>query len=992
MPQAIAYIGAYLMLETSAMALGAFLLSNAAVIGTAAMLIGGLAYSSYKSRQAKEQARQQYNAAQMDRMANVVSTVAPRDLVLGRVRKAGAVFYRASTGANSQDLYLAIALAGHELDAIETIYLNDVAVSLDGAGYVTTAPYQSTATLTANGDGLSPTLPPNYVPGTLVTGTYGESSVERYSYQYTETTSHVRITKYLGAPGQAADPDLLAAFPSDWSANNTVAGVAYLVVRLKYSEAAFPSGVPNISAVVRGAKLYDPRSSLTAWSENPALMMRHVYAHPKLGKATVSAAEDARFAAAANACDTSTVYTVAGVAQPARALYQAALAAPFGSPAKDLLDDLAQAMGGSWAFAGGEFYLKPGSYSAPVMSLGDADLAVIQRNGASESQRPISIAVHKERAAKLNTLKPKIWDAAQDYKEVQLTPLASTALMARDGVELAQEVTMAAVGYAPQALHIAGIILRDARDPLVVELPFKLRAYPLELFDTVDLTLSRYGWTAKTFMVLGRSWSADGSISLTLKETSAAIVTMDAGFAAQGFASNTNLPSPWSVQGVSGLTVGSGTAELVRQLDGTVISRMRISWPQHGDIAVRQAGQIEVQYRNITSSGAWASLVVAGDETQVVTSEVADGETYQVRARARSAVTVSDWCSPVLHQVIGKTAPPATPSNVVVSREAVAWTPVTDADLAGYVLRAIPGAVANWGSGIALHTGVVTASPFSLANTRLYGVQTLMVAAIDTSGNLSGVVSAVYDFASASLTNLVDSYDYAANLYPGAVSGGAYSAGALRASAASTSDLYPLDELYGQADVYATSWQTLVYTSTAFAARYGGLVSLNAATSGSATLEYQLDGGSADSYALADTYASVDLYGSSNWAPWPGAVQVQRMQGLRWRITVAGGTAQGLISALSASHTMTGVRQTFAVRALAAGGSRLSPGAGSPAYSAWLQIQTVQATPVADGSGAVTAQVLEINPTAGPVVQLLNAAGASVAGTATIDIGGLVDD
>jgi len=237
----------------------------------------------------------------------------------------------------------------------------------------------------------------------------------------------------------------------------------------------------------------------------------------------------------------------------------------------------------------------------------------------------------------------------------------------------------------------------------------------------------------------------------------------------------------------------------------------------------------------------------------------------------------------------------------------------------------------------------------------------------------------------------VDAYDYAANLFPGSVSGGAYSSGALRASAASTSDLYVLSDLYNQADVYATSWQTMVYTSTAFVARYAGLVTLNASTSGSATIEYQTDGGSADAYALADSYASADMYGSSNWAAWPGALQVQRMQGLRWRITLASGTAQGLITGLSASHTMTGTRQTFAVRAIAAGGSRLAPGAGSPAYGAWVQIQTVQATPVADGSGATTAQVLEINPTAGPVVQLLNAAGTSVAGTATIDIGGLVD-
>jgi hypothetical protein len=189
------------------------------------------------------------------------------------------------------------------------------------------------------------------------------------------------------------------------------------------------------------------------------------------------------------------------------------------------------------------------------MALTDADLAVIQRDGASESQRPISISVHKERAQKFNTVKATIYDPAQDYKQSALTPLVGAALLARDGVELVQAVTMPAVNYAPQALHVAGIIMRDARDPLVVELPFKLRAYPLELFDTVSLTLSRYGWTAKTFMILGRQWASDGSIVLTLKETTAAIVTLDAGFAAQGFAANTALPTPWLVYPPSPLTL-----------------------------------------------------------------------------------------------------------------------------------------------------------------------------------------------------------------------------------------------------------------------------------------------------------------------------------------------------------------------------------------------------------------------------------------------------
>lgn len=766
---AVGFLAEYGILSAAtAFAIGSF----AATYGAAIMFVGALAYSASEARKAKSRAADQYNAAQVDRMASISSSVAPRELVLGRVRKGGAVFFKASTGGYQKDLYLAIALAGHEIDAVETIYLNDTPVTLDVDGFVTTAPYNATKTLsnTVYLAGITThTLPSTYVPGTatvgiasgpeeawvnkpftivgdLVTASEPNCSV---SYQYQEQASNVQIFTHLGQPGQVVDAALLAAFPAAWPSANVVDGVAYLVVKLTYSETSFPNGIPAITTVLRGAKVFDPRSATTAWSQNPALLMRHVYQHAKFGKATVSAAEDARIIAAANACDASTIYTVGGVAQPSRALYKADITAPFGTPARSLLDDLAQAMGGSWAHAGGELYLKPGTYTAPVIPLTDADLAVIKRDGASESQSPIKISTHRERANKFNTVKVTIWDQAQDYKQAALTPLVGSALLARDGAELVQEVTYPAIGYAPQALHVAGVMMRDARDPLTVELPFKLSAYPVELFDTVALTLARYGWAGKTFMVLQRSFSSDGSLSLMLKETTAAIVTMDAGFAAQGFAANTNLPEPWSVASVGALAVTSGTSELLKQADGTVVSRLRITWTQVPDQAVVQNGQVEVQYRRADSNGAWTSLVVAGNETSVATTDVQDGMGYIIRARAKTTIAVGDWGTQVAHTVLGKSEPPPPFDTFTVlvqpdgtrqfnfSYASVAAQPY---DWLGAEIRYVSGNVPSpdWGTMTPLQDGTTyhTSSPIEL-NAPLAGEYTFACRSLDTSGNLS---------------------------------------------------------------------------------------------------------------------------------------------------------------------------------------------------------------------------------------------------------------
>ena len=776
--EAIAYIGAEWLAGT---AIGASMMMAAETWASATILLGGLAYSSYKAKQADAAARDAWNAAQVDRLQTIQSTTAPRELVLGRVRKAGTVFFKASTGTNNQDLYLCIALAGHEIDAVEKIYLNDVQVTLDGSGNVNGAvdatgasiscPYTSSpsqlVTGTVNtGSGYTATIPAGAVnvTGSQVTGTgqdiqYAVATVTvvgttatsnvtdtTITYQYTPTSaSSVKINVHLGASGQTVDSDLHTAFPTDWPTTNVCQGIAYLVVRMLYSETAFPNGVPAVTAVIRGAKCYDPRTSSTAWTENPALMKRYVYTHPSFGQASsVTAAEDARITAAANVCDTSTAYTVAGVAQASRALFKASLDVPFGTAAQSVFDDLSQAMGGSWAFAGGELYMKAGVYTASVMSFTDADLAVIKRTGASEQQSPIGISVHKERQAKFNTVTATIWDEAQQWQQANLTPLVGSALVTRDGANIINAVTFAAISYAPQALHVAGIMMRDARDPLTVTLPFKLRAYPVELFDTVDLTLSRYGWSGKTFTVLGRTWSSDGSIQLTLKETSAAITTMDADFLAQGWAANTNLPTPWQVAAVTGLTLAAGTAELMYQGDGTIVSRMRVTWTQVADQAVVQNGNVEIQYRAADSSGPWASIIVPGAETQSMTSEVMEGVIYVVRARAKTSLAIGDWCGQLTCLILGKSDPPPNYDNFDITfgptgRRFVtfSYTSAEPLDLAGAHLRWTPGYVTTpaWSSMTATHDGILTAS-FDTDNGAA-GMYTFAICAVDTSGNES---------------------------------------------------------------------------------------------------------------------------------------------------------------------------------------------------------------------------------------------------------------
>lgn len=72
------------------------------------------------------------------------------------------------------------------------------------------------------------------------------------------------------------------------------------------AQGIFPGGLPNISAKVKGKKVYDPRDGLTKYTTNAALIQRDYLLMPKedggVGAEADEIDEDS-FIEAANICD-----------------------------------------------------------------------------------------------------------------------------------------------------------------------------------------------------------------------------------------------------------------------------------------------------------------------------------------------------------------------------------------------------------------------------------------------------------------------------------------------------------------------------------------------------------------------------------------------------------------------------------------------------------------------------------------------------------------
>ena len=318
----------------------------------AAALMAAGAGSNYAAgeagaRKAAQAARDAYNASLKNQAIMVRGSVAPSMAVYGRTRVSGPILYVESTGANDSVLWVVVGLCKHQIDAVEQIYFDNTPISIDGSGYVTTAPWSTNtanssaflvdhATIapgvytypltkgpsgsgivslgkTAAANGYTGEIPltygthyswsgPNIVLTSAVVSAYPGYIVNVF-YGYSNSNVLARVKIHLGTPSQAADPDLVGASAGLWTAAHQLKGCAYLVVRLQYDQNAFPTGIPNISATVRGKLVYDPRTSTTAWSNNAALCVRdYLTTGGGMGISTANI-DDASVIASANVCD-----------------------------------------------------------------------------------------------------------------------------------------------------------------------------------------------------------------------------------------------------------------------------------------------------------------------------------------------------------------------------------------------------------------------------------------------------------------------------------------------------------------------------------------------------------------------------------------------------------------------------------------------------------------------------------------------------------------
>lgn len=664
-----------------------------------------------KRDKGNNRARAAFNEAQKDRLQMVDLTPdMARSLCLGRVRYVEGVRRRWTSGTNSEKLTMLVSFAGHEIDAFEGWYIDDTPVTLDGSGYVQEAPWRTTANTPAQNTGTldgsgSLVIVLSHTPvGGTVTATWGTGNGDNsetgtcsvsmsgstatitggpagagvnVNYERSVATNYVRIRTYLGTDAQNVGDALDAEYPGKITATDRLAGIALGVVDLTFSPDVFPQGPPNITAVFRGAKCYDPRLDSTvaggsgshriatpstwAWTENSALhFLRYALwsGGLRLTAAQVAARTLADVAAAATRCDISTGFTLTkpdtSTSTVTLPRHRGAFTISSDADKRQVLDTICDAMAGEWAWDGPNLRVRAGMMASSVAAIDQTWLVQgVAAGGEDDSEPVITASQAISREQRVNRITGKCIDPDQRHQLLPYPAVSDTVLIAAKG-EKREEVDFPGVNHIAHAQHLASIEIRRRQAGTLMQLQCDARAELLELFDVVTLTVPDYGITAKTMEVVGTDMPMvpnDAVVGLMAREITAAIYDVTGTLAGRDPAPDSSLRAPWDVGTLGTLTVTSGTAAL---LDNSIVARAQVTWPAVTGEWIRNGGDIEIQFTRADEplpAGDWATWLEPGNSTKAVIPGLLAGRAYLFRGRLvqRLPLVRGPWSARSLH-------------------------------------------------------------------------------------------------------------------------------------------------------------------------------------------------------------------------------------------------------------------------------------------------------------------------------------------------------
>ena len=550
----------------------------------------------------------------------------PRQIVYGQIRVGGQIVYIQHSGTNNEFLHLVIVFAAHEIESFEEFWFNDFRAYQNGA----------------------------------VTSDW---------------TDYVTVTTFDGSQ-TTADATLVNAF-SEWTNDHVLNDMAYAHFKLKWDQDKFPQGVPNITAILKGRKVYDPRDSGhsatddTTWtySDNPALCARDYLVDKKYGLGEAhTLIDETTLIAAADLCDEDVALNGGGT----HTRYECNGVMNTDNQIKANIEQILAAMGGRLTYSGGKYFIDAAGYVAPTFEFTEADCVSDIQTQTKQSRRSV-----------YNGVKGIFVSEEKNYKVLDYPAQISSTYEAEDGDPIYLDMPLPFVTNNTQAQRLAKIALLKSRQQVVVTMTVNLKGLQVKVGDTIKLTNERLGYDEKIFEVIDYSLAITSggnlAVNLQLIETAAAIydwATSDE----QDFLSGGVLDL------YNGRTVDNVTSLAKSEIgllgpDGSVSTTVELTWTAPDDAFI---DFYKIRYNK---NGTTEYFHAETKEPRILLSGIDVTSNYDFRVQVQNLLGVTSTGTTLSNQQLdGDTTAPSPVTNVDITSGlknlTVQWTNPNDADFA----------------------------------------------------------------------------------------------------------------------------------------------------------------------------------------------------------------------------------------------------------------------------------------------------------------------
>ncbi len=320
---------------------------------------------------------------------------------------------------------------------------------------------------------------------------------------------------HAGADAQAVDAELDSVF-SAYDSDTVGRGVAYLVLKLTYDPDVYPMGIPTITAIVKGNKVWDPRGTPAwAYSDSPALCILDYLTSKRFGAGVLygerdsgaSEIDEQSFIDAANYHDDSVQPGDPGSGTRFTCNGRLDTAKPIATNLQELLSSCRSEL----VYEGGKYRLvTPQVLTAETFEITPANvIGEVEYWRGGVDQVPNRVVCHYV-------------DDENEWLPQELTwPEANQSngfLTADNGFENVLELSLPFTCGYYRAQQIGMVLLREAREDSGIVLTTTEEGLKLRVGEVVRVTLPRAGLTQAEYRVRMVGLTADNLTRLVLAE------------------------------------------------------------------------------------------------------------------------------------------------------------------------------------------------------------------------------------------------------------------------------------------------------------------------------------------------------------------------------------------------------------------------------------------------------------------------------------------